>query len=108
MSSDVYIPLEYVVSHPERFALSADIVGVTVQLASELASDSPDLDYIEYALKPELYVTITDADGFKRKRLCTVMTGDGTAELHMSIRGKFRSWIIKWLDYMKAPYEFHE
>lgn len=94
MSTDIYIPMQIVLSHPGQFSLKAELNG-SVEEASEAlkyAKDGrPDWEYIEDELKPVLLCKFGARESW---RVVEVFDHD----LHISVGGQFRDWLVTWLD----------
>jgi hypothetical protein len=98
VSTDVYIPIKYVVSHPELFALSCAFIGGTEHARDELAQDNPDYGYVAMIYRPTMYCRF---DGYRGHRECAVSEA---GELHLPIGGSFRTWLLTWLEQYDVPF----
>lgn len=90
MSSDIYIDLRIVLTHPEHFAIRCEH-NDSVQAAAEyVKGDDPDYYSAEMALKP---VLMCKFGARKSWRYVEVMD----EEFHVSCGGSFRTWLMEWL-----------
>lgn len=102
MSTDVYIPIELVVSNPGRFALKTDFNVSVEAAASEFKEDEPDMDYVYSALEP---VTLIKFGARESWRYCTVMRD---CTLHLTCSGEFRTWLFAWLEESGIAFEYFD
>ena len=96
MSSDIYIPLSTVLSHPEHFQFNtAYNVGVE-EARLEAASDQPDWYAVTDSLKPVLLCKFGARETW---RYVDIDINEwGMTELHVPCGGDFRRWLMTWLD----------
>ena len=100
MSNDIYIPMQIVLRHPAQFrfetALNSDI-----ESARELVrSDEPhsiDWEELESQMKPVLMCKFGARETW---RVVEVFDHD----LHVTVGGAFRLWLIEWLELHGHPF----
>lgn len=99
MSSDIYIPLSIVLSHPGQFALEAALDG-DIGNARQAMYDTPiDWDYVQGELRPLLLCKFGARETWR-----VVDIGTSDHNLHISCGGSFRAWLLHWLDDNGHPY----
>ena len=101
MSSDLYIPMSIVLGHPGQFWFKTELNG-SIEDAREALfcdEDSPvDWDYVKSEMTPLLMCKFG-----KRESWRPVEVFDH--DLHISCGGRFRIWLLYWLENM--GYEYH-
>ncbi len=93
MSTDIYIPIEIVLSHPHHFQFEAALNGDMEDARVEAADDAEmgiDYNYIESCMKPVLTCKFGARETW---RVVEVFDHD----LHISVGGSFRHWLVTWL-----------
>lgn len=91
MSTDVYIPMQIVLSHPGQFQFKTALNGDVDSAADEIKQTDIDWDYIESMMKPVLLCRFGARESW---RCVEVFDHD----LHISCSGQFRDWLTGWLD----------
>lgn len=94
MSTDIYIPMEIVLSHPGQFQFKAELNGDVVQARLTLQEAEPgkvDWDSIQNEFTPLLMCKFGAREIW---RIVEVFDHD----LHISVGGSFRDWLVIWLD----------
>lgn len=94
MSTDIYIPLGIVLSHPGQFQLKAVLNGDVEEAAEALKypkDGNPDWDYIERELKPVLLCKFGARESW---RSVEVFDHD----LYVSCGAHFAVWLMNWLE----------
>jgi len=94
MSTDIYIPMGIVLSHPGQFWFKTELNG-SIEDAREAVffdEDDPiDWDYVESIMKPVLLCKFGKRESW---RVVEVFDHD----LHISCAGQFRDWLLHWLE----------
>lgn len=107
MSSDIYIPLKVVLSHPVHFELRAALNGDVGNARQALYDDSIDWEYIEYELKPVLLCKFGARETWRPVEIITSdpeYPGEDSGSLHVCCGGSFRQWLMTWLESHNYPY----
>ena len=65
MSSDIYIDLKTVLTHPELFELSSTLNNSSQSALDNLKCDEPDLEYVKWSLSPVLTCHFKPSMGFR-------------------------------------------
>lgn len=107
MSSDIYIPLKVVLSHPVHFELKAALNG-DVENARQALYDHPiDWEYIEYELEPVLLCKFGARETWRPVGISAPdpeFEPTAIVELHVCCGGSFRQWLMTWLESHNYPY----
>ena len=114
MSSDFYIPISIVLSHPGQFELKYDSNGDIDDARAELKEEFVDYSVISMWLQPVVLckfgareswrvVSIMDNYGFQHVD-GSLLKLEYECCLHISCGGNFRTWLLDWLT--KQDYEF--
>ena len=94
MSTDIYIPLEIVLSHPGQFELKTALNG-DIETARECLNEENHFDidwtHIENELRPVLLCKFGARESW---RYVEVFDHD----LHVSCGSSFATWLVQWLD----------
>jgi hypothetical protein len=100
VSTDIYIPLIIALGQPGQFvfkaALNGSIESAREEISQDMCSDI-DYEYIRYNFDTQL---LCKFGGYEYWRQVDVFGKN----LHISVGGEFRTWIIKWLDEMGYEY----
>lgn len=96
MSSDIYIPLAVVLSHPGQFELKAALNGCAHAAYSELGENVVDWEYIKDQITPVLLCKFGARDTWR----VVEVVGE---QMHVSCAGDFRMWLYKWLNELGHP-----
>lgn len=97
MSSDIYIPLAVVLSHPGQFELKAALNVDTIEAQLEILKDDPDMEWVRSCLEPVLLCKFGRRETWRHVEVFD-------KELHISCGGAFRSWLYKWLNDLGYKY----
>ena len=100
MSTDIYIPLSIVLSHPGQFKLKAELNGSVEMAAEAVAEDDIDWWHVESLMQPVLMCKFGARESW---RVVEVFDHD----LHVSVGGSFRDWLTDWLDDHAYSYTNH-
>ena len=101
MSTDIYIPLTIVLSHPGQFQFKAALNGDMQDAIQEVNLPDqrmPDWDYVETIMKPVLLCKFGARESWKVVEVFDL-------DLHVSVGGQFRDWLLHWLD--SHAYKYH-
>ncbi len=103
MSSDIYIPLDFVLSRPDLFKLDT-VFNVDVESAAqEAAEKEPNWQWVEECLKPTITVKF---HLYPHWRYCDIAgSADQKRSLHVPVGGDFRRWLLLWLPDNQVPFE---
>ncbi len=101
MSTDIYIPLAVVLSHPGQFTIKPALNGC-IEDAAEIfkAEEGHNIDWeaVDSELQPVLLCKFGNRETW---RFVSVFDHD----LHISVGGSFRMWLISWLEDHNHPFE---
>lgn len=96
MSSDVFVPLSIVLSHPEHFAFNT-AYNVDVETArAEAASKLVDWWYVQDCLKPVLMCKFGARETWRHVEI--IENEWELFDLRITCSGSFRWWLCDWLD----------
>ena len=104
MSSDIFIPLGVVLSHPMSFSIKAALDGCMENAVEEVKSPNPDWDYIQGELRPILLCKFGNRATWRVVDIARSIYTNKSApygevfELHISCGGPFRQWLLQWLE----------
>lgn len=105
MSSDIYIPLGIVISHPKHFRLTTDYNVDLETAASAINEPEPDWDWIKDCLKPVLMCQFWPRISSRHVEVFTnVIDGRQEPVLHVKCNGDFLKWLCDWLHAHNYPY----
>lgn len=123
MSSDIYIPIRVVLSHPHLFKLDFDSIGDMHDCRLELEEDTPNHGAIHRWLQPTMICKFGARESWREVEVylegCEIEDYDEEGNyspklgyecvLHISCGGEFRSWLLKWLDShgLEHDFDFH-
>lgn len=108
MSSDIYIPLSIVLTHPGKFEIKAALNGCTEVATAELNDNhETDWEFIRDQLTPVLLCKFGARATWRHVTICTntllehtqfVTTSTKVTEMRVNCSGDFRDWLIHWLE----------
>ena len=95
MSTEIYIPLRIVLSHPGQFrfeaALNGSILDAVEEFSTTVTDQEVNWEHVESIMKPMLMCQFGARPTW---RVVEIFDHD----LCVTVGGQFRDWLLHWLD----------